>query len=320
VTLSIAVLDDYQKLSRDSADWTSLGDVALTVFDQHLGDDDAVAKALAGFDVIICMRERTRFPAQVIEQLSSTKLIVTAGMRNLAIDMEAARARGIDVCGTQMMGYPAAELAWALVMALFKRIPAEHQAMRDGLWQTTMAQGMNGKTFGLFGLGKLGQRVARMAQAFEMNVIAWSQNLTDEAAAKHGVERVEWEALLERSDVLCVQAVLSDRTRGKIGAAELARMKSSAYVVNTSRGPIVDEPALLAALGDGTIAGAGLDVFEVEPLPTDHPFRSLDNVVLTGHTGYVTDDLYTLVYGQAVDNIRGWQAGDTLRLLNGTGA
>ena len=215
-----------------------------------------------------------------------------------------------------MLGYPAAELAWALVMALFKRIPSEHQAMRDGLWQTTLAEGMSGKTFGLFGLGKLGQRVARMAQAFDMKVIAWSQNLTTEAAAQHGVECVEFDALFERSDIISVQTVLSDRTRDKVGARELGLMKPSAYIVNTSRGPIINEKALVEALKSGTIAGAGLDVFDVEPLPADHPIRMLDNVVLTGHTGYVVDNLYPLVYGQAVENILAWQSGTPTRLLN----
>ena len=316
MTLSIAVLDDYQGRSADAADWASVQDSKLTVFNEHLGDDDAVATALADFDVIVCMRERTLLPASVIDRLSSAKLIVTAGMRNLGIDMAAARARGVDVCGTQMLGYPAAELAWALVMALFKRIPSEHQAMRDGLWQTTLAEGMNGKTFGLFGLGKLGQRVARMAQAFDMKVIAWSQNLTTEVAAQHGVECVEFDALFERSDIISVQTVLSDRTRDKVGARELGLMKPSAYIVNTSRGPIVNEKALVEALQSRTIAGAGLDVFDVEPLPADHPIRMLDNVVLTGHTGYVVDNLYPLVYGQAVENILAWQSGTPTRLLN----
>lgn len=318
-TLRIAVLDDYQDRARGAADWAGVPGGALTVFTSHLGDDDAVAKALASFDVIICLRERTRLPGTVIERLEAVKLIVTAGMRNAAIDMDAARARGIAVCGTQMLGYPAAELAWALVMALFKRIPAEHQAMREGKWQTTMAEGLLGKTMGLWGLGKLGQRVARIAQAMEMRTIAWSQNLTAADAQAHGVERVDFETLLAESDALSIHVVLGDRSRGKIGAAQLARMKPTAYLVNTSRGPVVDEDALVNALENGVIAGAGLDVFDIEPLPADHRLRSLDNVVLTGHTGYVIDSLYPLVYGQAIECIAAWRAGAPLRLLNGPG-
>lgn len=317
MTLSIAVLDDYQGQSAGAADWASIDGAELTVFNHHLGGPDEVVAALSGFDVIVCMRERTRFPAEVVNRLTATKLIVTAGMRNLAIDMDAARARGIDVCGTQMLGYPAAELAWALIMGLFKRLPAEHQAMREGKWQTTLAEGLNGKTLGLWGLGKLGQRVARMGHAFEMRVIAWSDNLTAETGADHGVEVVDLDTLLGESDVLSIHVILGDRSRGRIGAAELAKMKSTGYLVNTSRGPVVDEAALVAALRSGVIAGAGLDVFDVEPLPADHVLRTLDNVVLTGHTGYVTNDLYTLVYGQAVENILGWRAGDPTRLLNG---
>jgi phosphoglycerate dehydrogenase-like enzyme len=317
MTLSIALLDDYQGKAIEAAPWGAIEGATVTTFDHHLGDHDAVAAALKDFDVLVCMRERTQLPAHVIEQLGSTQLIVTAGMRNLAIDMDAARARNIDVCGTQMLGYPAAELAWGLVMGLFKCLPAEHQAMREGKWQTTLARGLKGKTLGLWGLGKLGQRVARMGQAFEMRVIAWSQNLTAEQAAEHGVERVELDTLLTESDVISIHVVLSDRSRGRIGAAELGRMKSSAYLVNTSRGPVVDEVALIDALQNDTIAGAGLDVFDVEPLPVDHVLRTLDNVVLTGHTGYVIEELYSLVYGQAVQNIVAWQGGNPEHLLNG---
>lgn len=317
--LRIAVLDDYQDRARGSAPWADLGDAELTVFTRHLGDDAAVRAALAPFDVVVCLRERTRLPAGVINALDRLQLIITAGLRNAAIDLDAAAARGVTVCGTQMLGYPAAELAWALVLALLKRIPAEHQAMRDGLWQTTLAEGLSGRTLGLWGLGKLGQRVARMGQAFDMRVIAWSQNLTSEQAAAHGVERVELDTLLAESDVLSIHMVLGERTRGLIGAEQLARMKPSAYLVNTSRGPLVQEGALIEALRKGVIAGAGLDVYDVEPLPADHVLRGLDNVVLTGHTGYVTDSMYGLVYGQAVQNIQAWQAGAPLRVLSAAG-
>lgn len=316
MSLSIALLDDYQRRAEGAADWASLQDATVTAFYEHLGDEDAVVAALQEFDVLVAMRERTRFPASVLERLPNLKLLITAGMRNLAIDMDAARSHGITVCGTPTLGYPAAELAWGLVMSLTKRLPWEQQAMRDGLWQSTLASGLSGKTLGLWGLGKLGQRVARMAQAFEMDVIAWSENLTDEAAAQHGVRRVDFDTLLSESDILCIKIVLSDRTRGKIGRAELARMKPTAYIVNTSRGPVIQEDALIEALQNNVIAGAGLDVFDVEPLPADHVLRTLPNVALTGHTGYVIEELYDLVYGEAARLTGLWRNGAPESVLN----
>ena len=315
--IKIALLDDYQSRALGSADWASLPDAEVTAFDHHLGAADEVVAALKDFDVLVLMRERTHFPADVLNRLLKLKLLITAGMRNRAVDTACASANGVVFCGTPMLGYPAAELAWALVMSLTKRLPWEQQAMHQGRWQTTLATGLKGKTMGIWGLGKLGLRVARIAQAFEMEVIAWSQNLTAEAAAEHGVRRVEFEALMRESDILSIHVLLSDRTRDKIGATELSWMKSTAYIVNTSRGPCINETALIAALQSDAIAGAGLDVFDVEPLPVDHVLRTLDNVALTGHTGYVIEELYDLVYGEALNTVSAWQAGAPPNVLNG---
>lgn len=316
MSLRIALLDDYQVRAAAAAPWSRLPDSEVVAFDHHLGGPDDVVAALADFDVVVAMRERTAFPRAVLTRLPRLKLLITAGMRNLSIDMACARECDITVSGTAMLGYPAAELAWALVMSLTKRLPWEQQAMREGKWQTTLATGLKGKTMGLWGLGKLGQRVARIAQAFEMDVIAWSENLTTQAAAEHGVERVDFASLLARSDILSIHVILSDRTRDKIGARELAQMKPSAYVVNTSRGPVINEAALIEALQSNVIAGAGLDVFDVEPLPANHVIRTLPNVALTGHTGYVVEELYQLVYGQALEAVEAWQQDAPVRVLN----
>ena len=315
--IKIALLDDYQSRALGSADWASLSDAEVSAFDYHLGAADEVVAALKDFDVLVLMRERTHFPADVLNRLLKLKLLITAGMRNRAVDTACASANGVVFCGTPMLGYPAAELAWALVMSLTKRLPWEQQAMHQGLWQATLATGLKGKTMGIWGLGKLGLRVARIAQAFEMEVIAWSQNLTAEAAAEHGVRRVEFDTLMRESDILSIHVLLSDRTRDKIGATELSWMKPTAYIVNTSRGPCINEAALIAALQRGAIAGAGLDVFDVEPLPVDHVLRTLDNVALTGHTGYVIEELYDLVYGEALNTVSAWQAGAPSNVLNG---
>lgn len=315
----IAILDDYFDGALAATDWSVLDDAEIDVFNEHLGHDhDKVAAALAPYDVLIAMRERTPFPAELLEKLPNLKLLVTTGMRNLAIDMDAGRARGIDICGTDMLPYPAFEHAWALILAVTKKIPLEDRTMKSGGWQKGTGIGLNGKTLGILGLGKLGAQVARVGKAFEMDVIAWSQNLTDERCAEvGGVTRVDKDELFARADVITVQMVLSDRTRGLVGAREFGLMKPSAYLINTSRGPIVDEAALLDALQNNRIAGAGIDVFDVEPLPADHPFRKLENAVLTGHTGYVIAELYQKVYGQAVENIQAWMAGTPTRLLNG---
>ena len=318
MTTRIAILDDWQGAALGAADWDSLGqDAEITVFNDYIEGEAAVAGALKGFDVIVGMRERTPFPKSLIDALPDLKLLVTTGMRNLSFDMDAARARGVVVSGTAMLGYPASEHAVALILALFKKIPAEDRAMHEGGWQAAVSEGMNGKTLGLLGLGKLGAKVARVCLALDMNVVAWSQNLTGERCQEVGVGYVDKDALFADSDAISIHLVLSDRTRGLVGARELALMKPTAYLINTSRGPIIDEAALIDALGDGTIAGAGIDVYDVEPLPRDHPLRSLDNAILTGHTGYVVKELYAVAYGEAVEDIQAWMKGEPIRVLNG---
>ena len=316
--MKLAILDDYQTAALTAADWSSLGsDMEIHVFDKHLGSDqDHIAATLEPFDILIAMRERTRFPKEMIERLPNLKLLVTTAMRNLAIDMDAARARGVDVCGTAMLPYPAAEHAVALIMDLLKKISRENRSMHEGGWQANVSEGLNGKTLGIMGLGKLGKRVARFGQAMEMDVIAWSQNLTQASCDEAGVRLVDFETIFKQSDVLSIHLLLSERTRGLIGAEQLALMKPTAYLVNTARGPIVDENALVGALKSGVIAGAGLDVYDVEPLPQDHPLRGLDNAVLTGHTGFVIMEVYELVYREAVENVAGWLKGEPVRLLN----
>jgi phosphoglycerate dehydrogenase-like enzyme len=313
----VAILDDYQDVALRMADWKSLpAGTEVVAFRDHLHDTDAVAKRLAAFDVVVAMRERTAFPRALLEALPKLRLLVTTGMRNASIDVRAATERGITVCGTSALPYPTAELTWGLVLALFRRIPAEDRATRDGRWQTTLGLGLNGKTLGVIGLGTLGSRVARYGRAFEMEVLAWSQNLTPERAAEVGATLVGKDELLARSDVVSIHLVLGDRTRGLIGARELGLMKRTAYLVNTSRGPIVDEGALIATLHAGKIAGAGLDVYDEEPLPADHPLRRLPNTVITPHLGYVTEETYQIFYSQALEDVRAFLAGAPVRVLS----
>jgi phosphoglycerate dehydrogenase-like enzyme len=318
MTTRIAILDDWQGAALGAADWDSLGqDAEITVFNDYIEGEAAVAGALKGFDVIVGMRERTPFPKSLIDALPDLKLLVTTGMRNLSFDMDAARARGVVVCGTAMLGYPASEHAVALILALFKKISVEDRAMHEGGWQAAVSGGMNGKTMGILGLGKLGAKVARVCLALDMNVVAWSPNLGRERCQEVGVGYVDKDTLFRDSDAISIHLVLGDRTRGLVGAKEFALMKPTAYLINTSRGPIIDEAALIEALGDGTIAGAGIDVYDVEPLPRDHPLRSLDNAILTGHTGYVVKELYAVAYGEAVEDIQAWMKGEPIRVLNG---
>ena len=296
-----AILDDYQNVARRMADWTSLpAGTDVTVFADHLSDPDAVAKRLADFDAVIAMRERTPFPRALLERLPRLKLLVTTGMRNASIDVAAAVDRKITVCGTAGLPYPTAELTWGLILALLRRIPAEDRATREGRWQVSCG---------------LGSRVAKIGLAFEMQVIAWSQNLTAARAAEIGATLVTKDELLARSDVVSIHLVLGDRSRKLFGARELAMMKPTAYLINTSRGPIVDETALVAALRQGTIAGAGLDVYDEEPLPPDHPLRHLPNTVITPHLGYVTEEGYRIFYGQALEDVKAWLAGQPVRVL-----
>ena len=318
MTTRIAILDDYQNAALDAADWDSLGaDAEVTVFDTYIEGETAVAEALQGFDVVVGMRERTPFPKSLIDALPDLKLLVSTGMRNFSFDMDAARNRGVVVSGTAMLGYPASEHAVALMMALFKKIPLEDRLMHQGGWQGDVPEGMSGKTLGILGLGKLGSRVARVGLALDMDVIAWSENLTRERCEEVGVSYVHKDALFAESDVISIHLVLSDRTRGMVGATEFTLMKPTAYLINTSRGPVVDEAALIEALANDTIAGAGIDVYDVEPLPEVHPLRSLKNAVLTGHTGYVVKELYTLAYGEALENVQAWMQGEPIRVLNG---
>lgn len=312
----IALLDDYQGVALRMADWASLPvGVEVVVFRDHLADLDAVAARLADFDVVMAMRERTPFPQALLVRLPRLRLLVTAGMRNAAIDLRAAAERGVLVCGTAGLPYPTAELTWGLILSLTRRIPREDRATREGRWQETVGLGLNGKTLGVLGLGTLGSPVARVGRAFEMPVLAWSQNLTAERAAEAGATLVGRDELLARADVVTIHLVLSERTRGLIGARELALMKPTAFLVNTSRGPIVDEAALVRALRDGAIAGAGIDVFDEEPLPSDHPLRQLPNTVITPHLGYVTEETYRIFFGQALENVRAYLAGAPCRVL-----
>lgn len=313
----LAILDDYQGVALRMAEWDRLpADVEVVVFRDHLADLDAVAARLVDFDIGVAMRERTPFPRTVLERLPRLRLLVTTGMRNAAIDLQAAADRGVLVCGTAGLPYPTAELTWGLILALVRRIPREERAVRQGGWQETVGLGLNGKTLGVLGLGTLGSRVARIARAFEMQVLAWSHHLTAERAAGVGATLVGRDELLARSDVVTIHLVLSERTRGLIGPRELALMKPSAYLVNTSRGPIVNETALVRALRDGAIAGAGLDVFDEEPLPPDHPFRRLPNTVVTPHLGYVTEETYRIFYGQALEDITAYLRGQPIRVLH----
>jgi phosphoglycerate dehydrogenase-like enzyme len=312
----VAILDDYQNVAMGLADWKSLpAGTEVVAFRDHLHAPDAVAKRLADFDVVVAMRERTAFPRVLLEKLPKLRLLVTTGMRNASIDVAAAGERGITVCGTSGLPYPTAELTWGLILDLFRRITVEDQATRQGRWQTTLGLGLNGKTLGVIGLGSLGSRVAKFGLAFEMQVLAWSQNLTAARAAEVGVTLVGKDELLARSDVVTIHLVLSDRTRGLIGARELGLMKRTAYLVNTSRGPIVDEAALIRALREDAIAGAGLDVFEPEPLATDHPFLKLPNTVITPHLGYVTEETYRVFFAHALEDVQAFLRGQPVRVL-----
>jgi phosphoglycerate dehydrogenase-like enzyme len=311
----VVVLDDYQDVARTFGPWHELGsEVAIDVVTDHV-TGSALVDRLRSADVVVAMRERTAFDAELFAALPDLRLLVTTGMANAAIDLAAARDGGVTVCGTGGLASPTAELTWALVLALARQLPAEAAAMRAGDWQLGVGTELAGKTFGVIGLGRLGARVARVALAFEMRVLAWSQNLDPAHARDLGAEPVSKTELLSSADVVSLHLKLSDRTRGIIGAEELARMRPTAYLINTSRGPLIDTTALLAALRDGQIAGAGLDVYDEEPLPRDHPLRSAPNTVLTPHVGYVTDGTYRIFFGDAVADIAAWLAGTPVREL-----
>jgi phosphoglycerate dehydrogenase-like enzyme len=321
--MRVAILDDYQQVALASADWPQ---AEYTVFSEHIARPEALARALKPFDVIVAMRERTSFSAELLSLLPDLKLLVTTGMANASIDMDAARTRGITVCGTGGARGATSELTWGLILAVARNIPVEDARMKavgraggaamSGGWQQTVGTGLYGKHLGIVGLGSQGRAVAKAGRAFGMNLLAWSQNLDAAAAAKAHAEAVSKEELFARSDVVTVHYKLSPRSVNLIGASELARMKPTAYLINTSRGPIVDEAALIAALRAGTIAGAGLDVYDTEPLPLAHPLRRLDNVVLTPHLGYVTDDTYRVFFGEAAQDIAAFATGEPVRVLN----
>lgn len=315
--MKIVLLDDYQNVAMTLAPWSTLPQgTDVQAFSDHLADETALAARLRDADVVMALRERTAFPRTLLERLPNLKLIPTAGMRNAAIDMKAATELGILVCGTQGESTDTAELTWGLIFAVLRHIPFEHQAMRAGRWQSTVGTGLGGKTLGLLGLGTIGAQMARVAHAFNMRVIAWSENLTEERARECGAERVTKDGLLRQSDVLSIHTRLSGRTKGIFGAAELAAMKPSAVLINSSRGPIVNEAALVAALQKRAIAGAGLDVYDDEPLPAGHPLRTLDNVVLTPHLGYVTGERLEAFYRQTLENIVAWLNDAPKRVVN----
>ena len=305
--VQIAVLDDYQGVALRLADWSTLdGRAVVTVFNDHLADLDAVVERLKGFEVLSVMRERTPLSRATLERLPKLKLIVSTGARNAAIDVEAAAQRGIAVAFTGYTSAPTIEMTWALILAASRHVVAENLAFRRGGWQQGLGVGLAGKTLGVLGLGRVGGAVAEIGALFGMKVLTWSPNMTPERAAERGATAVGKEDLLRRSDVLTIHMVLSPKTRGLVGAEELALMKPSSLLVNTSRGPLVDEAALVATLVSRKIAMAALDVFDVEPLAADHPLRSLDNVLGTPHVGYVADDLYRTFYGDTVKAIAAW--------------
>lgn len=313
----IAILDDFQNVALGMADWSRIKAAhEVTVFDHALTTVDEVAAALQPFEIVCIMRERTPFPRALIEKLPNLKLLVTTGMRNASVDLAAATAQGIVVCGTPSGGHATAELAMALVLGLARNFHVELAAMREGRWQSTVGLDLRGRTMGLLGLGKLGSEVARFAQAFGMRTIAWSQNLTAEAASGKGVTRVEKDDLFRQADFLSVHLVLSQRSRGLVGQREIGLMKPTAYIVNTSRGPIVDADALAEALKAGRIAGAAMDVYETEPLPADHPIRREPRALLTPHIGYVTEESYRIFFAGVVENIEAWLAGKPTRVLS----
>jgi D-3-phosphoglycerate dehydrogenase len=315
--LRCAIPDDYFKISLNFADWSKITDrVDLTVFEKPFKSQDEAAAALKDFDIILAMRERTAFPRAMFDRLPNLKLMITAGMRNAAIDFEAAKDHNVVLCGTNFARDPTAPLTMGLILELTRKIGRENARMHAGEpWQINLGMEIEGRTLGVIGLGKLGAKVAKLAQAFGMNVIAWSPNLTPEKCAEAGVTYASKEDLFKNADVITVHVVLGPRSRGLVGREDLLRMKPTAYIVNTARGPIIDEVALLEVLQQKKIAGAGIDVFSVEPLPVDHPFRKLDNMVITPHLGYSTEEVFRGHYVQMVEGIDAWLKGEPVRRL-----
>ena len=317
MTVQIAMIDDWQDVARDVVDWSVLEPIGQVNFiHDYPGDNDTLAARLGEFEVICVMRERTRFDEDLLRRLPNLKLLVTGGMRNAALDLKAAAAQGIQVCGTDSYKHAAPELTWALIMAATRNLVVEANALRAGLWQQSLGGDLHGKTLAILGLGSIGTRVARFGQVFGMRVIAWSENLTAERAAEVGVTCVSKQELFEQADVLSIHLVLSERSRGLVDAQALDWMKPSALLVNTARGPIVDEAALIKALQKRRLAGAALDVFEQEPLPAHHPFRTLDTVLATPHVGYVSQQNYQQFFSQMIEDIQAWSAGEPIRVLS----
>ncbi len=314
--MRVAILDDYQGVALRLADWKSLHpDAQIEAFPEHIADLDTLAKRLHTFECLVLMRERTPLRRPLIEKLPNLKLVITTGMHNASVDAAALAERGIVFCGTEGLGHSTAELTWGLILALLRNIPREDRAIRQGRWQTTIGYGAKGKTLGIIGLGRLGGMVAGYGKAFGMDVIGWSRNLTDARAAELGIKRVTKDELFQRADIVTIHVSLNESSRGLVGVAELARMKPSSYIVNTSRGPIIDEAALLATLKGRRIAGAAIDVYDREPVPKDHPFLELDNVVLTPHLGYVIEEALRINYGNSVENIRAFLDGMPIRTI-----
>jgi phosphoglycerate dehydrogenase-like enzyme len=317
----IAVLDDYAENAKDLADWDSIPDVQIVYFKEHVREPKALTQMLQGFDVVQMMRERTAFPAEVLEGLADLKMLSGTGGRQPHVDMDVANRLGIVVSGTKGLsgvggGGPTMELAWGLMIGIMRHIPREDRQIREGKWQTRIGTGIGGKTLGIQGLGNIGTHMARMAIQFGMNVIAWGPTLDAERATKNGATYVSWDELYQQSDVLTIHVPLTDLSRGWVGARELSMMKPSAYLINTSRGPIVDRDALLNALRSHKIAGAGLDVYDEEPIEPDNPFLALDNVVLTPHIGYSSIESLLTFYQGAVANINAWLGGEATNVLN----
>ncbi len=316
MSVRIAVIDDWQNVASDVVDWSVLEAVGQVSFlHDYPADTATMVERLQTFDVICLMRERSTFDQALLRGLPNLKLLVTGGMRNAAVDIPAAKALGIQVCGTDSYKHAAPELTWALIMASTRNLLAEANSLRDGEWQQGLGSDLYGKTLGILGLGSIGQRIAQFGKVFGMRVIAWSENLTPERAAESGVDWVSKRELFEQADVLSIHLVLSDRSRGLVDAQALSWMKPTAQLVNTARGPIVDETALIAALVSGRLAGAALDVFDQEPLPVDHPFRQLANVLATPHVGYVSEQNYRQFYAQMIEDIQSWASGAPIRVL-----
>jgi len=314
--MRLAILDDYEKAALKMASWDRLGpDMVIDVFHDHLVREDALVPRLLSYDIVMIMRERTPFLRSLIDQLPNLKLLITSGAKNNAVDVEACREKGIVVSGTDSSKDPPAELTWGLILSLMRKIPQLDASVRQGEWSGYPGRGLSGKVIGLVGLGTIGLKVATVAKAFGMKVIAWSQNLSQERASAAGVVRVERDELFTDADIVSVHLVLSERSRSIVGVHELGLMKQTACIINTSRGPIIDEQALVDALRQGQIAGAGLDVFDTEPLPADHPFLELPNTVLTPHIGYVTEENFRMYFSQAIEDILAWRAGNPIREL-----